>query len=164
MPDVHYYLPVIKMKIHNIRECLSCACCWAKGTNENANVLAAAVLHINTAYVCGCVLCSLFFCACLNNWNVTRRVQSIKHVNAVLCFRASAHEHHICARWLCWGRRIDTDTGWPPLCPAYSSNLVTSLCWIPTTAPLLQQPSRIVSWDVGKGRTVPAAYLQQQKT
>lgn len=76
-----YWLPVVKMKIHicyafNVSQYIYMPV-TAPDTNVNTDVLAAAVLHINTTDVCRCVLCSEYLCVWLNKCNIIIQMANI---------------------------------------------------------------------------------------
>lgn len=91
------------MKTHNIRYVSGASqhlCLLLLLAPMNTDVLAAAVLHINTADVCRCVVCSVH----LSVWPTERKllIHTCKHTNGPLCSHARAR---------------DADAGHSALCP-----------------------------------------------
>lgn len=129
-----------------------CACFCANHTNANANVLVEAVLHINAACVCRCVFHSVFLCVRLNNCNAIMQMQQTSTCGWM----------PFVFTWICTStqnlrtlrKTADTLTVTPaglPCAPVAAAILSPHTAdWIPTTVPLLQQPSRTVSWDTEK--------------
>lgn len=122
----------------------------APATNVNTDVLAAAVLHINTTDVCRCVLCSEYLCVWLNKCNI---IIQMANINFEMPLCASLH-------LLITSAYVDLIA---------ANELTQTLVGLPQRPTLLNTndcpsaPAAIKDSQLGgEERMVPAAYLQQQ--